>query len=239
VRFAGRRVYLAVVLILVSPPGSSSGRRLCELCSIPARTLKRWRAWWREDFPSTPFWQSVRELFMRPVRTAQLPQGLLERFDAGALADRLVQALRFIAPLSTGTIGFKPAATDNLGLVIPPQPLDWNAVSRGAPGDAAPGLAGAWVVLVPLPDFCDDDCRERVHGLRQVHRAAGRRAGVSASRRFPRNGRGATWPRNCALSIRSCTSSTARMSNSLPPCNALPPVRRHRRYTWSTQWGIL
>lgn len=100
VRFAGRRVYLAVVLMLASPPGSSSGQGLCELFCIPARTLKRWRTWWREDFPSTPFWQSVRERFMPPVRIAQLPQGLLERFEAGAMADRLVQALRFVAPLS-------------------------------------------------------------------------------------------------------------------------------------------
>lgn len=103
VRFAGRRVYLAVVLMLVSPPGSSSGRGLCALCSIPARTLKRWRVWWQEDFPSTPFWQSVRARFLPPLRPAQLPQGLLQRFEAGALAARLVQALRFIAPLSTGT----------------------------------------------------------------------------------------------------------------------------------------
>jgi len=103
VRFAGRRVYLAVVLMLVSPPGSASGRGLCELCSIPARTLKRWRAWWREDFPSTPFWQSVRERFMPSVTIGRLPQSLLERFDAGAMTDRLAQLLRFIAPLTTRT----------------------------------------------------------------------------------------------------------------------------------------
>ena len=101
VRFAGRRVYLAVVLMLRSPPGSSSGRARCELFNIPAHTLKRWRRWWREDFPCTPFWQSVRERFMPPVTTAQLPQSLLERFEAGALRDRLAQSLRFIAPLST------------------------------------------------------------------------------------------------------------------------------------------
>jgi hypothetical protein len=100
VRFAGRRVYLAVVLMLVSPPGSSSGRGLCELFRIPARTLKRWRTWWREDFPSTPFWQSVRARFMPPLVLHQLPQSLLERFEAGALADRLGQVLRFLAPLS-------------------------------------------------------------------------------------------------------------------------------------------
>ena len=101
VRFAGRRVYLAVVLMLASPPGGSSGQALCALFNIPAHTLKRWRRWWREDFPCTPFWQSVRERFMPPVTTAQLPQSLLERFEAGALRDRLAQSLRFIAPLST------------------------------------------------------------------------------------------------------------------------------------------
>ena len=77
VRFAGRRVYLAVVLMLRSPPGSSSGQELCDLFSIPARTLKRWRTWWREDFPSTPFWQSMRERFMPPLAIERLPQSLL------------------------------------------------------------------------------------------------------------------------------------------------------------------
>ena len=101
VRFAGRRVYLAVVLMLASPPGGASGQVLCDLLSIPTRTLKRWRTWWREDFPRTSFWQSVRERFMPPVTITQLPPSLLERFDAGEMSDRLMQVLRFIAPLST------------------------------------------------------------------------------------------------------------------------------------------
>jgi hypothetical protein len=101
VRFAGRRVYLAVVLMLRSPAGSASGRQLCDQFTIPARTLKRWRTWWRQDFPSTPFWRSMRARFMPPVVTEQLPQSLLERFEVGAMADRLVLALRLIAPLST------------------------------------------------------------------------------------------------------------------------------------------
>jgi hypothetical protein len=83
VRFAGRRVYLAVVLMLSSPPGGASGQALCDLFSIPTRTLKRWRTWWREDFPRSSFWQSVRERFMPPVTITQLPPSLLERFDAG------------------------------------------------------------------------------------------------------------------------------------------------------------
>lgn len=113
VRFAGRRVYVAVVLMLVSPPRSASARALGDLVSIPARTLARWRTWWREDFPSTPLWQSVRERFMPPVRLEQLPQGLVERFEAGALTDCLVQALRFVAPLSIAPRpGYSKVATD-------------------------------------------------------------------------------------------------------------------------------
>lgn len=103
VRFAGRRVYLAVVLMLASPPRSSSGQALCALLSIPARTLKRWRTWWRKDFPLTSFWQSMRERFLPPVLTERLPQSLLDRFDAGQMSDRLMQLLRWVAPLSTRT----------------------------------------------------------------------------------------------------------------------------------------
>ncbi len=100
VRFAGRRVYLAVVLMLSSPAGSCSGEVLCDLLSISVRTLQRWRMWWRVDFVLTPFWQSVRERFMPPVMIERLPPSLLERFDATEMTDRLAQALRFIAPLS-------------------------------------------------------------------------------------------------------------------------------------------
>lgn len=101
VRFTGRRVYLAVVLMLVSPPGSASSEALCDRLRIAAVTLKRWRAWWRETFPSTPFWRSVCERFIPPVTISQLPQSLLERFQTSAMTDGLTQALRFIAPLST------------------------------------------------------------------------------------------------------------------------------------------
>jgi hypothetical protein len=99
-RFAGRRVYLAVVLMLVSPAGGASAQVLCDELRIAAVTLKRWRTWWRETFPSTPFWQSMCERFMPPVPIRQLPQSLLERFEANAMTDRLTQALRFITPLS-------------------------------------------------------------------------------------------------------------------------------------------
>ena len=40
---------------------------------------------------------------MPSVTIGRLPQSLLERFDAGAMTDRLAQLLRFIAPLTTRT----------------------------------------------------------------------------------------------------------------------------------------
>jgi len=101
VRFAGRRVYLAVVFMLLSPPGSASARTVCDRLRIAAVTLKRWRAWWCATLPATTFWQSACQRFMPPVAIHQLPQSLLQRFEASALSDRLVPALRFIAPLST------------------------------------------------------------------------------------------------------------------------------------------
>jgi len=107
VRFAGRRVYLAVVLMLVSPRKSASTQMLRDWLRVAAVTLKRWRTWWREGFPSTPFWQSACERFMPPVPTGELPQGLLERFNASTMTERLTQALSFIAPLSVRALPIK------------------------------------------------------------------------------------------------------------------------------------
>lgn len=101
VRFLGRRVYVAVMLTLVSPAGGTAARGLCDLLAVPVRTLNRWRSWWSLDFLATPFWQSLRSRFMPPVVSARLPHSLLERFDAGTARDRMTQLLRFVSPLST------------------------------------------------------------------------------------------------------------------------------------------
>lgn len=103
VRFLGRRVYVAVVLMLVSPRGGAQAQALIELLSLSIRTLDRWRAWWSRDFAQTPFWQARRERFAEPLVAAQLPESLSERFSGETTADRMVQLLRFVAPLSTRT----------------------------------------------------------------------------------------------------------------------------------------
>lgn len=105
VRFLGRRVYVAaiVVLIAILRHGATDARmqRLSDVVSVDRRTVKRWRRWWRETVPATPFWRTARARFMPPVAHDQMPASLLERF-AGDDSDRLVATLRFLGPITGG-----------------------------------------------------------------------------------------------------------------------------------------
>ncbi len=104
-RFLGRRVYLSAVVVLVtaSSQGLKGERRgrLRDTFGVSDRTLKRWRRWWREEFPVTPLWRGARGRFIQLPDLAQLPASLLQRFEAASPADQLVALLRFLAPLST------------------------------------------------------------------------------------------------------------------------------------------
>jgi hypothetical protein len=106
VRFLGRKVYLGAVVVLVSAMrhGATPARvaRLQELVGASVRTLARWRRWWREEFAASRFWQAVAGRFGTPVDGAQLALSLLERF-AGDERERLVAALRFLAPITSGS----------------------------------------------------------------------------------------------------------------------------------------
>jgi hypothetical protein len=104
-RFLGRKVYLAtmVVLIAIMREGATAARmrRLSGLLGVDRRTVERWRAWWRDTFTASPFWQIGRATFMPPVDQDRLPASLIERFT-GIGPERLVALLRFIAPITGG-----------------------------------------------------------------------------------------------------------------------------------------
>jgi hypothetical protein len=104
VRFLGRRVYVAVMLMLVSPPAGSAAGALAGLMAVPVRTVERWRRWWQRDFQRTAFWRSVRERFVPPVPAEGLPQSLLERFQGLTGCERLLHLLHFISPVSTTSV---------------------------------------------------------------------------------------------------------------------------------------
>ena len=100
VRFLDRRIYVAVVLMLSSPPDSASARDLRRELGVSRRTVLRWRQWWTREFPRTRLWRSVRSRFVPPIALTQLPVSLLDRFSSRTPTVRLAQALRLLSPLS-------------------------------------------------------------------------------------------------------------------------------------------
>jgi len=109
VRFLGRKVYLGVVVVLVTAlRQGATTRRAAELrraIGADRRTLARWRAWWREIFPATPFWRLARARWVPAVSTAELPSSLLDRFVEGEQSRRLFRLLDFIKPVTTRSGG--------------------------------------------------------------------------------------------------------------------------------------
>lgn len=104
VRFLARRVYLGALVVLLSAlaQGLSAQRerRLCQRFGVRVATLRRWRQWWREQFPATPWWRVRRGLLMPPPQAAGLPATLLAHFGEIGSAGALVKALRWLAPIS-------------------------------------------------------------------------------------------------------------------------------------------
>ena len=102
VRFLGRRVYLALAVVLVcarlagQTPAAS---RAASLLDVPVRTLGRWRRWWQEQFPLTPLWRGACARFMPPLMGVEMPTSLLARFT-GTPAQSLMRMLLFLSPLT-------------------------------------------------------------------------------------------------------------------------------------------
>jgi hypothetical protein len=105
VRFLGRKVYLAVVVILVAAmrhgPTPCRVRELSAHFGADRRTIARWQVFWRELFPNTPFWKVARARLAPDLDTTHLPRALLDAFlrgpdDSGGWG----RLLRFLAPIT-------------------------------------------------------------------------------------------------------------------------------------------
>lgn len=109
-RFLGRRVYWATVVVLVAVlrhgPTPQRVRKVQELVGATRRTVERWCAWWRTSFAESRLWRAA--AFVPPIAPADLPRALLERFRGGG-ASRLLALLRFLAPLTGGAIQIRLA----------------------------------------------------------------------------------------------------------------------------------
>ena len=107
VRFLGRKVYLGVIVVLITAlhHGLTETRRrqLIEELDVPLQTLWRWRRWWREQFFASRCWQELAGQLMPPIATHGLPAPLLERLTGEALCERVVALLVLISPVTTAT----------------------------------------------------------------------------------------------------------------------------------------
>jgi hypothetical protein len=104
-RFLGRRVYVALAVVLLPQRRttlSAAAIQLCDTLEVPARTLARWRHWWRQLFPATALWQEISARFMPPVQTMELPTSLVARF-AGPVHEAMARLLGLLSPLSVHT----------------------------------------------------------------------------------------------------------------------------------------
>ena len=104
VRFLGRRVYLALAVVLVSGSRTAStptGVHLGAELGVARQTLQRWQAWWIEQFPLTPLWRATGARFMPSVPEAQLPGELITRF-AGPAHEALMRLLVWLSPVTVG-----------------------------------------------------------------------------------------------------------------------------------------
>ncbi len=104
VRFLGPKVYLKVLVIIVSAmrqgPTPHGIGELHRLFGITRRTIARWQKWWREIFPRTLFWKEARARFMPPLPEGRLLLELARAFDIARSIEKFLSLLRFLAPIS-------------------------------------------------------------------------------------------------------------------------------------------
>jgi hypothetical protein len=106
VRFLGRRVYVAVVVVLMAAMqhGLKAERvkKLHTALGIDVRTLQRWREWRLSTFVNSAFWKQAKACFIPPLEVRRMPLALMEAFGRPTRA-RFLELLKFLSPLTTAT----------------------------------------------------------------------------------------------------------------------------------------
>ena len=107
VRFLGRKVYFAAVIVLVAAmrqgPTPRRVRELTRLFDVDSRTIARWRGFWREEFPQTAFWKVERGQLALLVELGELPLTLLRAFFRNGAPDpqeNWGRLLSFLSPIT-------------------------------------------------------------------------------------------------------------------------------------------
>jgi hypothetical protein len=105
VRFLGRKVYLAAIVILVNAmrqgPTPRRVRELSKRFGADESTITRWQTFWREHFPQTPFWKVARAGFVTLGEIVSLPYSLVDAFlRRHPPCDGWTLLLQFLSPIT-------------------------------------------------------------------------------------------------------------------------------------------
>jgi len=110
VRFFGRYWYVAPVFLLLSALALGlSVRRRAKIkeyfgVTVSKSTWDRWRAWWRNNFVKTKFWQQHKGLCPpADENRGSLPRHLFCAFK-NSLDKKMTQILKFLSPLTSGNL---------------------------------------------------------------------------------------------------------------------------------------
>lgn len=102
VRFLGRRVYLGVLVVLITAlrqgPTPKGYAELAARFGVDRRTIARWQKWWQEVFAASPYWQSARARIAALPQPLELPRALLLVFGSGP--SKTIKLLKFLSPLT-------------------------------------------------------------------------------------------------------------------------------------------
>ncbi|WP_437542220.1 hypothetical protein WME97_12865 [Sorangium sp. So ce367] len=101
-RFLGRRVYLAVVVIVASLAAQAIDVASAQPTGVPRRTTRRWLTWWRGPFLATEVLLAIRARLVG-VDVGRIPRSIIERLP-GTADEQMRTMLHLLAPLTTGSV---------------------------------------------------------------------------------------------------------------------------------------
>jgi hypothetical protein len=112
--FLGRRVYVAVVVLVESLRAALTEAATPTLpphTSPPPRTTRRWLDWFRTSLPRTALFTAATGRFWPPLSPAALPQALMTSFErpGRSASEVVISVLRFLSPLSTTSVPLEAA----------------------------------------------------------------------------------------------------------------------------------
>ena len=104
VRFLGRKVYLAVCLVVagVLRGEGETVAKTCSLIGMSAETLRRWTRWWAGPVQKSRWWRVARARIMPPLEGRHFVGELFLRLltQAKRVETAILKLLKFVSPLT-------------------------------------------------------------------------------------------------------------------------------------------